>query len=340
MYFCWQHYCQGFGSPFQQCILESQAITSPTPRYVARLPTPFVIEVRGSDAAKVINNLSTNDILKLPLDADQETFITDVRGWVVAHAAALKRQDSVWLIGSHASSNKICEHIDRYIIREEASIVDHTTTHALLVVGDGPFQGHSASANSRDANRCVSGVQADSAGPLLLGCNLPVLGQGSIVFCCSRDRIEEAEQVFVVAGSQLCSDQLFQWLRISSFWPLYPNDISEKTIPQELDRDPRAISFTKGCYLGQETIARLDARGQLQKKLCLLEIVNSDLEQPLQACDRLIVGDKEVGQITSIACDSDNVTWRALALLRRGNFTAGTEFPCNGQTARVLPIVS
>lgn len=292
----------------------------------------------GTDAAKVVNNLSTNDLLKLPLGADQETFVTDARCWVVAHAAVVKQPDRVWLFGSHESSLRICNHIERYIIREDASIHDRSSTHALLVTGDGPTDHSKETVPQQPSNVAHSIVQADSAGPFLIGCNLPVLGLGSSVFCCLRERVSEAEQSLVSSGSQLCNEQLFQWLRISSFWPLQPYDFGEKAIPQELDRDALAISFTKGCYLGQETIARLDARGQLQKKLCLLEISRSDSPHQLHAGDQLKVGDKEVGQLTSIANLPESNQWRALALLRRGNFLPGTEMQCNGQIARVLPL--
>ena len=297
-----------------------------------------MIEVSGRDAAKVVNNLSTNDLLKLPVGAGQESFVTDVRGWVVSHAAVVKQQDSVWLLGSHESSTKICHHIERYIIREEASVFDRSATHGLLAIGDGPALSPAESALLHDSNPVYSAIQFDTAGKFLMSCPLPILGPASIIVCCLQKKLREAEQAFIAAGSQICSEQLFHWLRISSFWPLHPQDIGEKTIPQELDRDAQAISFTKGCYLGQETIARLDARGQLQKKLCLLEINSSDPQQGFQVGDQLMVGDKEVGQLCSLANYPASGLWRALALLRRGNFTPGTELQCNGQIARVLPL--
>lgn len=239
-------------------------------------------------------------------------------------------------MGSHESSLKICNHIERYIIREDASIYDRSNTHALLVIGDGPVDHSKENTGQHAPNLTDSGIQIDDAGPFLFGCYLPILDAGSCVVCYQRERVEEAERRYVASGSQLCSEQLFQWLRISNFWPLHPSDIGEKTIPQELDCDARAISFTKGCYLGQETIARLDARGQLQKKLCRLEISHGDLPQQLQIGDQLMAGDKEVGQITSIAKSPEGNLWRALALLRRGNFLPGTELQCLGHIARVL----
>ena len=103
---------------------------------------------------------------------------------------------------------------------------------------------------------------------------------------------------------------------------------------QELDRDRQAISFTKGCYLGQETIARLDARGQLQKKLCLIELTPS---REIAIGATLYNGEKEVGHITSLARDPASGSVRALAILRRGNFAAGTQLTGNGFEAQVLP---
>lgn len=301
-----------------------------------------MIEVAGRDATQVINNLSTNDLKKLPLDAHQETFITDARGWVVAHAAVLKNADRVWLIGSHENPSKIFNHIDRYIIREEAIVTDHSAAHCLLVIGNGDGVGkhdeQTANLVGSDTSTVSENVEFDASEIIRFSCRVPILGSASRLLGCRREHGAQAEQKYVESGVSLCSDEFFEWLRISSFWPLSPADIGEKTIPQELDRDQHAISFTKGCYLGQETIARLDARGQLQKKLCLVEIAGNDSQFAFQTGDQLTLGDKEVGHLTSLAQQPGASTWRALAMLRRGNFTPGTELQCRGHIARVLPV--
>jgi folate-binding protein YgfZ len=126
-------------------------------------------------------------------------------------------------------------------------------------------------------------------------------------------------------GPTLC----WQQLRTAHFWPLMGVDIWEKCIPQELDRTEQAISFTKGCYLGQETIARLDARGQIQKKLSLLRI-----DGPVQPQQKLLFNDQEVGQITSAV--ASNHGFLALAVLRRGFFELDTRLTCCGFAAQVI----
>lgn len=302
-----------------------------------------MLQIVGADAAKVVNNMSTNDLAKLPADAAQESFITDVRGWVVAHVGVVKQMDRVWLLGSHASPSTIAGHIDRYIIREDAVVSDVSQEYALFVVGDGPdeFIAKQTDGHVNDGNEIAVGLTTPSAasrfeplGLFTCECPLPVFGQGTLLLCCPCEQAAQAIETLSANGSELCTVEQFEWLRISSFWPLHPADISDKTIPQELDRDRLAISFTKGCYLGQETIARLDARGQLQKKLCLIELTSTG---EYAAGDSLLNGEKEVGHITSLGRDPAGEAVRALAILRRGNFAAGTQLTCNGFAAQVLP---
>ncbi len=300
----------------------------PAPKFFAQLPKPLVLQIVGADAAKVVNNMSTNDLAKLPENGALESFITDVRGWVVAHVGVLKQVDRVWLVGSHASPGAIVNHIDRYIIREDAVVKDVSHEFALFAVGDGTEE----SAELTTPTMTTQHFELPS--PFTWGLQLPVIGRATTLLCCPSEQSGRAIESLSARGSQLCSAEQFEWLRISSFWPLHPADIADKTIPQELDRDQQAISFTKGCYLGQETIARLDARGQLQKKLCLIELAS---QGEYVVGDVLTNGEKEVGHITSLARDPAGRDVRALGIVRRGNFVAGTRLTCKGFDAQVLP---
>jgi folate-binding protein YgfZ len=135
------------------------------------------------------------------------------------------------------------------------------------------------------------------------------------------------------AGVKLQSEAEFEWRRILSFWPRAGREIVEKSLPQELDRDAQAISFTKGCYLGQETIARLDARGQLQKKVCLLRIKTTTALPTGEAISR---DGQPIGSVTSVAVDASAGCSLALAYLKRGNFEVGTALMCGSHSAEVI----
>jgi len=116
--------------------------------------------------------------------------------------------------------------------------------------------------------------------------------------------------------------------RISNFWPWYGEDINEKNLPQEIGIDTRAISFKKGCYLGQETVARLDALGQVQKQLVLVELWTPST-WAFQCSYELTHEGKSIGYLTS-ACKTDSsdesaATWMGLAMLKRGYFESPIE---------------
>lgn len=322
----------------------------PNVKLFAELPHSFAIHLTGADAAKVVNNLSTNDISKLATDATCETMLTDARGWVVAHAGVIKRQAEAWLLGSHPEPSQIANHLDRYIIREAAIVNDrsaelalytlHENSHHNISVPDGD-QTPSSLGTDSSAAEPTSAVAQPLAAQLELAklsssaftCPLPIWGPGTQLLCCPRAQAGEVIDNLRQHGFVQCDQNQFEWLRVTHFWPQQPADIGGKTIPQELDRDQQAISFTKGCYLGQETIARLDARGQLQKKLCLVELAPAG---QYVVGDALHNAEKEVGKITSLACNPTHSQIRALAYVRRGNFDVGTELSCNGFSASVL----
>ena len=322
----------------------------PSQKIFCALPHSFAIQLTGADAAKVVNNLSTNDIGKLPLGTSCETFITEARGRVVAHAGVLKGQDEAWLLGSHPSPDLIASHLDRYIIREAAAINNRSEELELFTLHNGVLpsgivlaEPHAANPSELAAAEATPTSVAEQSllepldlaqvSPAIFSCLLPIWGAGTQLLCCPREQVAKLVDKLHLDGFRQCEEQHYQWLRVSNFWPLQTADISDKTIPQELDRDPQAISFTKGCYLGQETIARLDARGQLQKKLCLVELAAAG---QYTVGDPLYNADKEVGHITSLARSPDAAQVRALAYLRRGNFQPATQLSCGGLSAIVV----
>lgn len=127
-------------------------------------------------------------------------------------------------------------------------------------------------------------------------------------------------------------DEMFHRYRIAMRIPLDGVDVDERNLPQEVDRNEQAISFTKGCYLGQEPVARIDALGRVN---WLLRAIESDGPPPQREAE-LLLGEKPVGRITSsVATETGSL---ALAYVRREQAEAGTELTLNGSPARVLPI--
>lgn len=286
------------------------------------VPNGFTIEVNGADATKIVNNLVTNDVARLEEHDCLEAFVTNVRGWVMAHVHILKLPNQIVLAGAHPKPSEICEHLDRYIIREDAEVVDRSAELPPHLIVNGQSLGD-----------VVASSRADK-----LGSNQIYRVSGSMIgadelLLCSRDTLTG-----VLAGVDREFTQGtpsdFELWTVKSMWPTHTREILEKTLPQELDRE-QAISFTKGCYLGQETIARLDAIGQLQKKLSLLAFEGGG-ELPVGAS--IMSGEREVGKLTSAA--SEGGTCYGLAHIKRGFYDLGTELKCQGQTGTVIAPIS
>ena len=122
---------------------------------------------------------------------------------------------------------------------------------------------------------------------------------------------------FLPLGQEVATDEQLQWHRVLAGTPWFGIDSTTDTLPQELQRDDKAISFTKGCYLGQETVARIDALGRVNKLLVRLKA-----KKPISVGQSLEFGEKEVGTISSVATNGDE--FLALAIVRRAATTKGS----------------
>jgi folate-binding protein YgfZ len=146
------------------------------------------------------------------------------------------------------------------------------------------------------------------------------IGEGSGVLLTAIEQREtlaqSLSQQFDVA---LESEHAFHQARTIARFPWFGIDLDESNLPQEADRDGVAISFTKGCYLGQETVARLDALGQVQKKLVAWSIAGT-IPLPGTA---LQSGDKVVGRLTSVAATIEGGAI-AIGPARRSHFERGS----------------
>jgi tRNA-modifying protein YgfZ len=119
-------------------------------------------------------------------------------------------------------------------------------------------------------------------------------------------------------GTALCDDDGWEALRVEAGIPSMGAEIDERTIPAEIGLVERCVSFTKGCFTGQELVARLDARGSRVARR-LRGLVVEDAGAPLLDADvlELVAGGEEAGRVTSVAWSYGLEAPVALALVRR-----------------------
>src|SRR5437764_14183623 len=128
---------------------------------------------------------------------------------------------------------------------------------------------------------------------------------------CDSSQTDALRAALERSGAQPVSEELVECLRVEQGRPRYGIDLDDTVIPQEAGLNERAVSFTKGCYVGQETVARLHYRGKPNRHLRGLR-----LSGPVPAGTPLRLGEREVGRLTSVAV-SPRFGDIGLALVRR-----------------------
>jgi tRNA-modifying protein YgfZ len=296
---------------------------------IFRLNRLSVVDVVGKESDKILHNLTTNHVRALEVAAGCETFVTEVRGKILGHVLAYRNETGYRLIGAAGQSEKIVAHVDRYTIREDA--------HAS--VEDDKWCGFVVSS---DLNSKLAWLQTDDQEPLAFRHELTTVaghcvdtyvvnwvGGTATLLLVPTEVSESVANELAQAVDPILGEAEFHRQRTIAAFPWYGIDLDENNLPQEADRDSETICFTKGCYLGQETIARLDALGQVQKKL-----VRWSMDAEAAPGTTLDADGKPIARLTSIAKASvvgdangafgESDPYVALAMTRRSHFASGS----------------
>ncbi len=240
--------------------------------------------------------------------------------------------DAILLDSAPGTGARLIAHFNRYLITEDVQIVDRTNdTAAFLLVGPESRAIAGAAVGNEIADLTELGhapVRVGDAECLLISSAVLGItayeiwapaGQAAIVWQ-ALDRVGQPR------GLQPMGNTAYETLRVEAGLPQFGIDIDESNLPQEVGRNDRAISFTKGCYLGQETIARIDALGHVNRHLVGLRIMSQDLPAPGAS---ILAAARVIGQITS-AVRSPSLGTVALGYVRRGYERPGTELTVSG----------
>lgn len=239
------------------------------------------IRLHGSTRLDFLQRMSTGDLRGLSPGEGRTTVLTTPIGRIVDWLAVLADTDSLLVLGSAGAKDKVLRWLRKHIFFNDDVQVGEETQGAVLGFFDVP-----------DLVSTLAGTTALPAVPW----SHIVVGDRRFV----RAPSALGEGWFVIGaldpGKIGCAGTDWERHRIACGYPAFPDEISEDYIPLEAGLWG-SVSFSKGCYTGQEVIARMESRGQIAKKLCLL-----DSDQPLAPGDELLSAAGEpVGRVTSAA---------------------------------------
>jgi folate-binding protein YgfZ len=300
-----------------------------------------LIEVGGGDRVRWLDGMLSNDIAALQEGAGNSgchAITLTAKGRIVADLHVLIRDASFWLETAAAAVPKIIEHFERHLIADDVSLSDLGPSIDRLAV------------EGRLAERlleCVAGAPLDLAADC---CKTLRIGETEVVAARYGWSGEVGFQLLVPAGSgEIVAKEIeaagsdsgpisagqktLEILRIEAGIPRFGAEIDETVLPAEA-RLGRAVSQSKGCYVGQEVVARMQAAGRVSHLLVGLAMGETPVPEP---GSDITAGGKRVGEVTS-SCRSALAGSIALGFVRAAHSATGTEICVAGQPALVAAL--
>jgi aminomethyltransferase len=297
------------------------------------------ISLSGSDRVRWLNGMVTNNVRDLAPGSGVYAFLLNPQGHILGDLYAYNRGETLLVDTDRAQVEKILAVFDKYIIMDDVEVADISDKLTSIGVA-GP--------GARESLR-RAGIEFAELKPLQFAettwqqISLTVVrGDSTLVesyeLWLAPENIGSIQEALVKAGARPVGTAAVELLRIAAGNPRYGIDIRERDLPQETEQE-RALSFVKGCYVGQEIVERIRSRGQVRRKFTGFDI-HGELPTP---GSKVQVDGKDVGEITSVA----SLPWSggdrrvALGYIRREAATPGKRLDAGGSEASVasLPFI-
>jgi len=254
-----------------------------------------LLRLEGKDSVDFLNRISTNDFRNFHAGDSGQTILTTEKGRVIDSIVVVHRQDHLLLIASRRAQDSVRQWIEKFIIAEDVRVIDQTGNHILFA----DFLPQRILAPSGEESACtafrVKYFDVDIA----------------MYYCESGTEVPEIIRPLMV--NQVGNDA-FELFCVQRGIPQFWNEIMREFNPLELNLWNQ-ISFNKGCYIGQEVIARLDTYKRIQRTLCRIRAEGRLLPDKEY---RLQVETKEIGMIVRLARDSKGTnSFLGLAVIRK-----------------------
>lgn len=251
-----------------------------------------ILRVTGEDAFSFLQGQFTNELRHPPGSATYGLWLNQ-KGRVVADSIVLRLAENEFLVLSVSSAASVIQQrLQDYIVADDVGLTDETATVGGLTIGG---------AGCGETIRAVFGAVPSSGhfirngdGVIFNGYRLPAENYEIIG---PEKTVADWRERLVARGWAEIGIEAIEWSRISANIPAIPQDLGPTDLPNEGGLEESALSFTKGCYLGQEIMARLKNLGQVRRRL---QVVHSS-GVPLRSEAPLYQGSLKVGELRSVS---------------------------------------
>lgn len=260
-----------------------------------------MLKFSGETRLDLIHRMSTNQVNGLQSGEGVATILTTDIARIIDRIILYASSDAVYCLTSENNADNIARYLMRFVFFNDDFHIEDLSAETAVFAVYGPQAGaRLVAAGFPDEElpqhhwRQVSFADTTA----YLHRTDPINGAGYFVMCRQPDK-EAVWQQLVDAGLLVADEPAFDYLRIAAGLPRFGRELTQEYIPLEANLWDD-ISFSKGCYIGQEIIARMDSRGKLAKQLTKLSATSR-----LETGAEVVAGAKKVGSLTSAAAGPD-----------------------------------
>src|SRR5262245_36204729 len=287
-----------------------------------------IFELKGDDRTRFLHGMVTNDIKSLTPGSGCYAAFLSPQGRMTSDMRIFCSADSLILTTEPLGREKLGPGLRKYIIGDRPLLLDQSEGLALL-----SLQGATATpclseivSQPLSLQRPYDHLEATLGSARVRICNVRRTGVGGLDIIVDRQGLAEVWDLILQRGKkhgvQPAGFEGFDIHRIEAGIPWYGLDMDENTLPIEAGLEKDAINFNKGCYIGQESVARITYRGHVNRKLVGLTLSNS---RPASKGEKIYKDDQDGGWVTSSEYSPALKTAIALGYLRREFLTPGND---------------
>ena len=281
----------------------------------------------GRDRARLLHNLTSNHVKQLEPGQGCYAFLLTPQGRIQADLNIFCLPDRFLLDTEPETRQRVLDLIRKYIIADDVALEDASDRLCALGV-----EGPNAAAVLAAAGAPVPGTPwSHAAWEDATVAAVSSTGQPGFRIFGPAERKQDLTVRLAAAGARPASAEAARVVRLENGVPRYGDDIFDTTLPQE-SRQMHALHFNKGCYLGQEIVERVRARGHVNRLLMPLRIEG---EEPLTPGTKLDASGVDAGEITSATFSPAEGKVVALAYVRALQAKPGTPLTAAGRPAVV-----
>jgi len=292
----------------------------------------------GPDRVRYLNAILTNNIKELAAGQGNASLLLNPQGHILAEIETYAQEENLFCVSYAMIRERLLEWLDKYIIMDDVTMNDESTRYATLAL-EGP--------RAADVARELTGVELAALGELgrketavaSIPCWITMRSQGGVAGCeflVERDVVANLWQVLLESAKEHGGGPMgyaaLSAQRLAQGVPWFGYDYGEKQIPHEAGLEVSHISYTKGCYTGQEIVERVRSRGQVNRRR--VELV-FDNEKVPAAGELLTIDGKEVGSVTRAAVPSFLSHAIGMGYVRKDHNSIGSQLSWSGGTAVV-----